>query len=380
MKCFEIRGRSTTHAIGEHEPVFLIAEIGKNFIRTEDERSVAEYLANAIALVRAAKESGADAVKFQTHNVEDEQADLAIDSPHFKGKDRRKWVTRNTESTPFETFWKPLKEACDEMGILFFSTPMSRGAAQKIAPLEPALWKVGSGDILDFVALDFLRQTGKPILISSGMSTLEEVDQAINFLREKNDQIVLLHCISRYPCPPEDLHLNTISFFRQRYDLPIGFSDHSITIESAIASAALGATVIEKHFSFDRGLFGADHKVSLTPSEFRTLADGVRRIQTDPVYREEVLSSEIVMRAMGTEEKLMDEAESVFRPIFRKSLIAAADLPEGTVLAPEHLYAMRPQAYLPGLPSEQYLLVLGKRLTRPIKRFDPISNDVLREG
>ena len=179
--------------------VFVIAEIGKNFIQTQEERPVAEYLENAKALVKAAKDAGADAVKFQTHNVEDEQLNIHVVSPHFKGADRYSWLTRNTNATPLDAFWKPLKAYCDEAGITFFSTPMSRGAAKKLSEVGVPLWKVGSGDILDFVTLDYLAATGNPIILSSGMSTLEEIDKSIDFLKRRlpagrqGTGIVLLH-------------------------------------------------------------------------------------------------------------------------------------------------------------------------------------------
>ncbi|MDZ4299602.1 MAG: N-acetylneuraminate synthase family protein, partial [Candidatus Sungbacteria bacterium] len=205
--------------------VFIIAEVGKNFIQTEEERPVAEYLENAKVLARAAKLAGADAVKFQTHTVEDEQLNINVISPHFKGADRYSWVTRNTNATPFDGFWKPLKTYCDEVGIIFFSTPMSRGAAQKLLLLDQPIWKVGSGDILDFVMLDYLVATKKPIIMSAGMSTLEELDMSIHFLKKRNAEIILLHCVSKYPCPPEELRLATIGFFQKRYpELTIGFS------------------------------------------------------------------------------------------------------------------------------------------------------------
>src|SRR3989344_5979465 len=144
--------------------VFVIAELGKNFIQTEEEKSVVEYLENAKKLVKAAHEAGASAVKFQTHNAEDEQLNIKIVAPHFKGE-RYAWVTRNQNATPINEFWKPLKAYCDKLGIIFFSTPMSRGAAVKLNELGVELWKVGSGDILDFVALDFMASTKKPIII-----------------------------------------------------------------------------------------------------------------------------------------------------------------------------------------------------------------------
>ncbi len=365
-------------SVGEGAPTFVIAEIGKNFIQSQEPQSVETALANAIALVRAAKKSGASAVKFQTHTYEDEQANIQVVSHHFKGADRYSWVKRNTESTPVDTFWKPLIQACRDEGILFFSTPMSRGAAQVLEELDVPFWKVGSGDLLDFVMLDFLRHTGKPIFISSGMSTLEEVDQAVAFLREKTDKVILLHCVSKYPCPPEDLHLSTIPFFRERYGLPIGFSDHSITYDSSVASVALGACVVEKHFSFYRGLWGSDHQVSLTPDEFRTMVDTIRLLESDPAAREAVMRSDVYIRGAASEPgKVMHEDEQAFRPLFHKTLCAARDLPAGTVITKDDVYAMRPHGHLPGLHAREYPVLLGQRLVRDVRRFDPIARDMV---
>ena len=354
--------------------VFIIAEIGKNFIQTEDERPVVEYFENAQALAKAAKDAGADAVKFQTHHVEDEQLDRDVVSPHFKGSDRYSWVTRNTKATPFENFWKPLKAYCDGMGIVFHSTPMSRGAAKILNNLGVELWKVGSGDILDFVMLDYLASTGKPIIMSSGMSTVEELDQSVDFLKRRNAPLILLHCVSQYPCPAEELNLSTIEFLRNRYGgIPVGFSDHSIGFDSAIAAVALGARVVEKHFSFGRGLYGADHKVSMTPDEMKAMVAGIREVETNPEKRRECLENDIVKAGMGNGAKILQDDEAVFRPYFRKSLMAGADIPAGTVLTGEMVYAMRPQAYAGGLPSEEYERVVGKSVKKDLKKYDPIQ-------
>lgn len=355
----------------------MIAEIGKNFIQTEAEKPVEEYLSNAIALVEAAAKSGADAVKFQIHNYEDEQLDLNIVSPHFKAKDRYSWVKRNTLSTPVDGFWRPLKEYCRQKGIIFFATPMSRGAAKTLTRIGVDLWKVGSGDILDFVTLDYLRRTGLPIIISSGMSSVEEVDASINYIKEINPQIALLHCVSKYPCPTEDLNLKTINFFKDRYNLPIGFSDHSLSIESCLGAVALGATVIEKHFSFNRELWGADHKVSLAPEEFGKLAQGIRDLRHSPDKKQDLLKSENVIKMLGEKNKTLRADEEQFRPIFRKSLMAGADLTAGAVLEPEMIYAMRPQGFANGLPSEEYPKILGKKLKSGLKKYQPLTWEVL---
>jgi sialic acid synthase SpsE len=373
--------------------VFVIAEAGKNFIQSQEEKSVAEYLENAKKLVDEAAEAGADAIKFQTHNVEDEQLNINVTSPHFKGSDRYSWVKRNTEATPVDRFWKPLKEHCDKKGIIFFSTPMSRGAAKILnEQVGVDLWKIGSGDILDFVMLDYLRGTGKPIIISSGMSTLEEVEKAVGFLQEnketkkqinkeignlRNDKIALLHCVSKYPCPPEELRLRTMDLYKKKFNVPIGFSDHSIGIESALVAVAMGAKIVEKHFSLSRDLWGSDHKVSMTPDELRAMIAGIRKIENDPGERVRILGTDFAQKTMAEEGKVLQEGEAVFRPLFRKSLMAGRDISAGETLTPDALYAMRPQMYAGGLPSEEYPNIIGRKAKIKIRQFQPITTEVL---
>lgn len=365
-------------AQGGQAKTFIIAEAGKNFIQTEEERSVEEYLANAKQLVDEAAKNGADAIKFQTHNVEDEVLNMDFDSPHFKGGKRYQWVSRNTKATPVNEFWKPLKQYCEEKGIIFFSTPMSRGAA-KILNEEVGvnLWKIGSGDILDFVMLDYIRNTDKPILISSGMSTIEEVEKAVNFLREKSDKVALFHCVSKYPCPPEELYLGTINALREKFNIPIGFSDHSIGVEPDRVALAMGATMVEKHFSMSRDLWGSDHKVSMTPEELKELVDSAREIENNEAKKREILATDYAKQSMTVKEKTLQEGEAVFRPLFRKSLMAGQDIPAGTKITADMLYAMRPQQFAGGLPSEKYEEVLGKTTKKDLKKFDPITEKVI---
>ncbi|MDO8467214.1 MAG: N-acetylneuraminate synthase family protein [bacterium] len=361
--------------------VFIIAEVGKNFIQTEEDQPVGVYLENAKRLVDEAVAAGADAVKIQTHSVEDEILNINFVSPHFpnwKSGDRYGWVTRNTKGTPVKEFLLPLMQYAKEKGIFLFSTPMSRGAAKILhEQVNTQLWKIGSGDILDFVMLDYLRNTDKPIMLSSGMSTLEEVEKAVNFLREKNPRVALLHCVSKYPCPPEDLSLRTMDLYRRKFDMPIGFSDHSIGIEPDILAVAMGATILEKHFSVSRDVWGPDHKVSMTPAELRDLVRGVRELENNPAKKKEILESDYGRRGMGAEEKVLQDGETVFRPLFRKALMASQDIPPGIEITKEMLYAMRPQAMAGGLPSEKYKEVLGKKTKIALKKFDPITIEVL---
>ena len=355
----------TTNGIfGDEGYVFIVAEIGKAYIQTKEEQTNEQYLKNAKELIKAAKESGADAVKFQTHTVEDEQLPMAITAPHFSGTDRYEWVSRLTKASPLE-FWQEIKRYCDELDIALFSTPMSRGAARMIEYIDPPLWKVASSEILDFVLLDYIAATGKPIILSSGMSTEEELDASVAFLKKRTQHIAILHCISKYPCPPEEIYLETIPYFARRYGVPIGFSDHSLGHKAVLAAVAKGARIIEKHFSLSRDLWGSDHKVSMEPSEFKKMVEAIRA----NVF--------VDASQFGQGIKVLDEIESAFRPVFRKSLMASQDIFADTIITAETLYAMRPQQYAGGLPSEQYESVLGKRVTRDLKKYDPITEDVL---
>ncbi len=353
--------------------VFVIAEAGKTFIETEEDRPVAEYLKNAKELVDKAVWAGADAIKFQTHSVEDEQLPFEVRSPHFNGMDRYGWVKRNTDATPVKEFWKPLREYCESRGIVFLSTPMSRGAARRLSATGVLLWKIGSGDILDFVLLDYVRNTGLPVIMSSGMSTLEEVEKGFKFLRAKNKRVALLHCLSKYPGLPEEANLATMELFRERFPgVPVGFSENSPYLEQSLIAVAMGAAIIERHFTANRDSWGPDHKISSTPEELKKLVDGVRKIERDPEERMRWLAHPNALLALGKKEKFLREGEALFRPLFRKTLVAGEDIPAGAVVADKMLYAMRPQ-FAGKMPSERYHEILGRKTKSAIRKYDPID-------
>ena len=353
----------TQYTLGEG--IFFIAEIGKNFIQTEVERPVEEYLENAKALVRAANEAGADAVKFQTHEVEDEVLNIDFTSPHFKAKDRYSWVTRNTNATPLKTFWKPLKQYCDSIGVLFFSTAMSRKAAQKLDAVGVPLWKVGSGDVQDYVLLDYLSGTKKPVIISTGMVSLQELDDVVAHCESLTIPLVILYCVSQYPAPKEAFNLATIELFKEKYpNAVIGFSDHSLTHDVALAAMKMGAQVIEKHFSFSRDLWGADHKVSLTPEEFGEMVRAARAGEYEHADPSEFY---------GSKDKELEGAHNQYRPYFNKSLMAGRDISAGTVIDATMVFAMRPAKLAGGLPAQCLGEVVGKTAKKSFKKFDPIT-------
>jgi len=345
--------------------VFVIAEIGKNFIQSKNNKTSAEYLKNAKNLIKLAKNAGADAVKFQTHNLEDEQVKIKIFSPHFSSTDRYNWVKRNSSITT-DFFLKKIKEYCRKIDIIFFSTPMSRGAAIKLEKIDIPIWKVGSADILDFALLDYISKTGKPIIISSGMSKLNEIDAAVKFLKKRNCKIALLYCISKYPCSKKDINLAIIDFFKKRYNIPIGFSDHSIDYSSSLAAINRGATIIEKHFSLTRDLWGPDHKVSLTFKEFKEMTD---KIKNNNKQKFTIKNKKI---------KFLLKSEKSFRPFFRKSLVAARNIKRGEILTKTMIYAMRPQGFIRGLESEKFEEIIGKRINKNIKKYDAIKEVYLK--
>ncbi len=358
-----------TRKLLSKERVFIIAEIGKNFIQTEEEKPVTEYLENAKKLVDAAKDAGCDAVKFQTHEVEDEVLDIAFTSPHFKGKDRYSWVTRNTNATPLKEFWKPLKVHCDMRGITFFSTPMSRKAAQKLEKVGVPFWKVGSGDIFDYVLLDYLTGTEKPIIFSTGMTSLKELGGVIGYLSKKKLPLVVLYCISKYPAPKKSFNLATIEYLKEKYPaVTIGFSDHSLGYDVSLAAVALGARIIEKHFSFSRDLWGADHKVSITPTEMK----GFVRLVRSGAYKKASTRA-----YYGTKDKELEGAGNQFRSYFHKSLIAGEDLPKGSIITKAAVFAMRPQMHAGGLGSHRLGEVVGRKIKHALKKYEPITEEII---
>jgi len=342
----------------------IIVEIGKNFVTTEEPQPVDKLLIKAYELIDAAKESGAKIVKFQCHVFEDEvHPNISVSSPHFS-VDRFTWVKRN--SYPAE-FWLDIKEYCKKVGVEFLCTPMSRGAAMLLnEDVGVKRWKIGSGDILDFPMLDYIRDTGRPIILSSGMSTLEELKMSYNYLREKTDDVSILHCVSQYPCPLDKLNLNTIPFLKKEFpEAKIGFSDHSAGVLAGAIAVNLGAEIIEKHFTLDKDAWGPDHKVSLSP---KWMKDFIKEIGDGS----KVYSVGQKKETLGKKEKVLNEVEKTFRLSFRKSLYASRDLKENEMYEPDMLIALRPQS-LWAHPSEHYPRFLGEFVQQSIKRYDPVS-------
>lgn len=346
--------------------VFVIAEIGKNFIQTEADQPQEMYLKNAKALIDAAAETGADAVKFQTHILEDEQYPIDVASPHAPGLDRYKWVKRNTEATSGD-FWSAIKAHCESKNILFFSTPMSRASAKLLRSMDVPLWKIGSGDVRDALLLREVLKDKKLIMLSTGMVSFAELRDAMAPVLAAGVPHVLFYCVSHYPAPPESFNLASMRRLQKEYpDAVIGFSDHSLGHEATLAAVTLGARVIEKHFSLSRDLWGPDHKASMTPAEFTAMVSAIRaKTMIDPKPYE------------GSEDAELEGATNKHRPFFQKTLVAARDIPAGTTIGENDIAALRPQALVPGLPAWELQTVLGGKTNRILKRYTAFTPDCL---
>lgn len=277
------------------DQVLIVAEAGKNFI-INDTPTVAQCLDEAKTLAHYAKQAGADIVKFQTHVFEDEA--------RKRDESRHEWTRQNESVTPYDEFWVPLKAYCDEIGITFMTSAMSKMAAQKVNNLVE-VWKVGSGDTVDFEMLEYMASTGKPMIVSTGLSTMEEVRSVVSFLKARNVDFALLQCTSIYPCPISKLHLNVIETYQEEFGCPVGFSDHSTSLTVAIRAVQKGARIIEKHFTINKTSKGPDHFCSLDTKELHQLVQNIRITEED-------------MFADGSSEKTRLPEEEAKHAIFRK--------------------------------------------------------------
>jgi len=247
----------------------LIAEIGKNFIDSIKKKDFNECLGDVERLVHWAKLSNATVVKFQCHVLEDERKK--------RDESRWSWIRINEEATPVE-FWQRLKGFCDWQGVEMLVTPMSKMAAQKVNDLVNR-WKVSSADIVDMELLEYLKSTKKPIILSVGMSTQQQVYAAVKFLKKQIQFIN--YCVSLYPTPIYKIDLSNILKLKEKYGLPVGFSDHSLSIEVPALAVRMGACAVEKHFTLDRNAFGPDHKISLLPDEFKKMVELCKLAETE---------------------------------------------------------------------------------------------------
>ncbi|MGH7380730.1 MAG: N-acetylneuraminate synthase family protein [Candidatus Methylomirabilales bacterium] len=300
---------------------------------------------NARRLIDVAAECGADVVKFQTHIASAETLRDAPMPPYFTGEPRYEYFERTAFSL---AQWEALKAHCEGLQVEFLSSPFSVEAVELLEKIGVSRYKVPSGEVTNLPLLEVIAGTGKPVLLSSGMSNWAELDAAVNTILRHHDRLTVLQCTSEYPCPYERVGLNVMTQMRERYKLPVGLSDHTLTNYAAYAAVVLGASVIEKHFTLSRHMYGSDAKHSLEPPEFAEMVRGIRAIETmlaNPINKEDV-----------TGHKEMKEA-------FEKSLVAVTDIPAGARLTREMIGIKKPGT---GIRAARLHEVLGKRTTRRI--------------
>ena len=322
--------------------MLVVAEIGNNH-----DGSV--HLAER--LIAAAAEAGADAVKFQTHIAEAEMLPSTPTPPHFD--EPRYAFTQRMELSLDDH--RRLQAFAAERGILFFSSPFSVAAVELLEQIDVPAYKIASGEVTNPPLLEAVAATGKPVLLSTGMSGLEEIERAVAQLG-RAVPLVLMQCTSAYPCPPERVDLRAMVALGEHFSVPVGLSDHTADIYTSIAAVALGAVAVEKHFTLSKRLYGPDHHASLEPEELRRLVEGVRQVTA----------------ALGSSDKVQDPSLDPVRATFEKSIVTAAAIPSGTVLEAAMLTTKRPGD---GLPAVRLGEIVGRRATR-----DLAENELLRVG
>jgi N,N'-diacetyllegionaminate synthase len=331
---------------------FIIAEAGVNHNGSLD---------LALRLVDAAKSSGADAVKFQTFRADQ----LATRSAHKAPYQER--TTANDESQ-YEMLQRLELDAaahrkiidhCQQIGIQFLSSPFDAQSADLLAELDLPLYKIPSGEITNLPFLEHIARKGKPLILSTGMSTLGEVEDAVRVLGLAGcRQLTLLHCVTEYPAPYAEVNLQAMHTLRMAFGLPVGYSDHTPGIEIAVAAVALGAVVIEKHFTLDRSLPGPDHAASLEPDELREMVTAIRHVEA----------------ALGTGIKAPALCELPNISVARKSVVAARSLSTGHKLSADDLNIKRPGS---GLAPKLLPALIGRTLRATVEKDAVIKWDDL---
>lgn len=327
--------------------VYIIAEAGVNHNGCVD---------LAIKLIDVAKKAGADCVKFQTFKTEKLLVNNAQKAEYQKettGASSQKDMLKKLELKDEDFLY--LKKYCDSTGIAFLSTPFDLESIDFLNKIEMPFWKIPSGEVTNYPYLVSIAKTHKPVVMSTGMCDMGEIEVAINVLRENGTkQIKLLHCNTEYPTPFEDVNLAAMGTMRTRFDIPVGYSDHTKGIEVPIAAVACGAVIIEKHFTLDRNMSGPDHKASLEPDELALMVSSIRNIE----------------KAIGTVEKKATSSEIKNRVVVRKSIVASCYISEGEILSVNNITVKRPAN---GLSPMLWNDVIGTKAVRTFEKDELIE-------
>lgn len=332
--------------------VFIIAEIGQAH---EGSLGILHSYIDAIA------ETGVDAIKFQTHIAEAESSAYEPFRIKFSYEDDTRYDYWKRMEFTLEQ-WYGVKQHCDEVGLEFISSPFSNMAVDWLEELGVQKYKIGSGEVNNFLMLEKIAKTGKDIILSSGMSSFSELDESIDFLIPFKNKLSILQCTTKYPTNAEDIGLNVMSELRERYSLPVGLSDHSGSIYPSLSAVALGAEILEFHVVFDKRMFGPDSKSSLSIDTVKQLVEGVRFI-------EKSLENKI--------DKTDNSHYKELKKIFEKSLAVNRNMKCGEIISFEDLEAKKP--FDCGISAKEYKSVIGKKLTRDMKKWAFLQESDINE-
>lgn len=333
---------------------------GKAYIIAEMSANHGGTLESALEIVRAAADAGADCLKTQTYTADTITIDADTEAFRIHGGLWDGYLLHDLYQeayTPWE-WMAPIKEECEKCGVDFLSTPFDNSAVDYLEQTGAEFYKIASMELVDLPLLRYVAATGKPMILSTGMGTAEEIQEALDTIYATgNRQVVLLKCCTVYPSVSADMNLATLADMRERFHVPVGLSDHSMGHAAAVCAAALGALVIEKHFCLDRRIKTADSAFSMEPAEFRDMVDNVRAAQT----------------ALGTVSygPLPDEAEEFKN---RRSLFVVADMKAGELFTEENIRSIRPYD---GLSPKYYEEILGKQAARDIPRGTPLAWELI---
>jgi pseudaminic acid synthase len=339
--------------IGPEYPVYIVAEMSANHNQDFDQ---------AVKILRAAKEAGGDAVKLQTYTPD--TLTINCSNEYFQIGKGTIWEGRHLYDlygeayTPWE--WQPkLKEIADDLGLALFSSPFDHTAVDFLEKMGVPAFKIASFELVDLPLIRRVAKTGKPVIMSTGMATLAEIDEAVHSAREAGaTQIALLKCTSAYPASPEEMNLRTIPHLSAAFQVPVGLSDHTLGIAVSVAAVALGACIVERHFTLSRSIPGPDSSFSLEPGEFKAMVKAIRTTE----------------KAVGKINYEITHEEAASR-VFRRSLFIVKDMQAGEKFTEENVRSIRP-GY--GLPTRYLGSIIGRKSVKNIKMGTPLSWDLIR--
>jgi len=338
--------------VGDGEPVFIVAEAGVN-------HNGSAGLAKK--LVDVAKDAGADAVKFQVFKAENvviKKAEKARYQKETTGSEESQYKMIKKLELTGEDF-EELADHARKKDVMFLASPFDKDGVDLLDEIGVPGFKVASGEITNFPLLKYIAKKGKPIILSTGMATLGEIDEALRVIRNQGvDDIVLLHCVTSYPVKVEDVNLRAMQTLKCAFKLQVGFSDHTLGITVPVAAVALGSVLIEKHFTLDRNLPGPDHKASLEPHELKEMAEAIRNVE----------------RALGDGIKKPTKDEEGIKKVARRSIVAKVNIPKGTVIKEDMLNAKRPGT---GISPKYVEKIIDKKAKLSIKKDELIVWGIL---